>query len=408
MRYDILYVIRPAAGGMREHVFHLARGMASKGYRVAIVGPQDVYSGETIMARELEAAGVDLILLPLVGSLSPLHDAAACARLMKIIVGARPEIVHTHGFKASLVGRLAVAASKPFFRSRLLLKLPFRSRLYHESVPGCVCTVHNSIVGQYGAHSAAYCIVKLSERTLAPFSDATIVVSEALKREYEELSAGRCRAVRFIPNGIDLARFSPRRNDVWTPGQFRIGTVARLIPQKGVGTLIRAFPAIKELYPSAELLIVGDGVERPALEGLCGELRLKDSVRFLGYREDVPEILRELDVFVLASESEGGMSLSIIEAMASRIPVIATHIGGIPEIVQDRITGILIPPGDPVALAEAVKWVFSNLEEVSKLVSKAYDTVKERFSATAMVDEVHKVYEMVWVRAGERETEIHG
>ena len=155
----------------------------------------------------------------------------------------------------------------------------------------------------------------------------------------------------LIANGIDTARFASAPAP--PSGSPRIGCVARLSPEKGIDRLLEAFAGVLRQVPYARLAIAGDGPARGQLEARAHELTLGGAVEFLGYREDVSPVLGSLDLFVLPSLTEG-IPLALLEAMAAGLPVIATAVGGVPEVVEDGTSGMLVPPGDAAALERAM------------------------------------------------------
>ncbi|HHY47588.1 MAG TPA: glycosyltransferase family 4 protein [Firmicutes bacterium] len=406
---------------MKDHVMRLAVGSSARGWRVAIACPRDVYPQDSDSSRYLLEAGVKLIPLSLPGRISPHGDLMAWAGLIRILGRLRPRLVHTHGFKASMVGRMAAATFGVSSGYR----------------PVTICTVHNSIAGQFGSGSRAWNLAKLVEKVLARSTDGVIAVSRALEREYLELSHPSAMLVTCIPNGIALERFisvppgggggvrlpsdveppgdagppgdvEPPGNakppgDLGSPGVLKpgrgpvVGTVARLIPQKGVDVLLRAFPLVREAFPGAELVVAGDGPMRSQLQALAGHLGIGARVAFTGHRNDIPALLRTFDVFVLASLSEG-MPVSVIEAMASRVPVVATCTGGIPEVVEDGVSGLLVAPSDPGQLARALIWILSHRDEASRLAQNAFEKVTSRFSIDRMVEDTCLFYQEVFRR----------
>lgn len=207
------------------------------------------------------------------------------------------------------------------------------------------------------------------------------------------------RPVTQIYNGIDPGRYRPgpegaavRRELGIPPGAFAVGVVGRLDPIKDHPTLFRAFAQLRAADPGARLLVVGDGPERARLEAAGGE-----GVLFLGDRRDVPELLRVLDVFVLPSRNEG-ISNTILEAMATGLPVVATRVGGNPELVEDGLTGALVPPGDVNALAAALGRYRDGPEGARTHGEAGRARVLERFAVDRMVGS----YEAVWARVATR------
>ena len=186
-----------------------------------------------------------------------------------------------------------------------------------------------------------------------------------------------------VPLGIDLDRFGSARPALEKQRPL-VGTVARLAPQKDHRTLVEA----ARLVPEAEFVLVGDGELREELERLAEGL----PVRFLGARDDVPELLASFDVFALPSLYEG-LCLAVIEAQAAGVPVVATPVGGIRETVVDGETGLLVPPGDPPALARAIRRLLEDRPAAEAMATEARRRVRERFSIDRMVEETLALYE---------------
>ena len=199
--------------------------------------------------------------------------------------------------------------------------------------------------------------------------------------EADRASDGR-RPSHVIPLGIDLDRFEGARPALEPDGP-RVGNVARLAPQKDHRTLIEA----ARLVPEAEFVIVGDGELRGELERLAAGAR----VRFMGAREDVPELLASFDVFAFPSRFEG-LCLAVIEAQAAGVPVVATPVGGIRETVVEGETGLLVPTGDPAALAAATRRLLEDRPAAEAMAAEAKRRVRERFSLERMVEATLRLY----------------
>jgi glycosyltransferase involved in cell wall biosynthesis len=198
----------------------------------------------------------------------------------------------------------------------------------------------------------------------------------------------RRRFIAHIPNGIDVARFHPL--DVTRPLR-RLVTVARLRPEKGHDTLLEAAVRIVEVFPDVRLTIVGDGPLRADLEARVAGLGLEGRVRLAGHQEDVAAELREHDVFVLPSRSEAFPN-SVIEAMATGLPVVASAVGGIPELVDHGRNGLLVPPGQSGELAEAVIGLLRRPSFARALGRKARVDVLTRYSFDRMVHQFEALY----------------
>jgi L-malate glycosyltransferase len=194
--------------------------------------------------------------------------------------------------------------------------------------------------------------------------------------------------IRVIPNGVDLAAFPPR---VYSDRPRRIAVVACLREEKRVDVLLDAVPAILARHPDAELVVAGDGERRADLEAQARRLGLLDRCRFLGHRDDVPAVLAAADVFVLPSRSEASPN-SVIEAMAAGLPVVATSVGGIPELVTDGRTGRLVPPGDPSALAQALVDLLDHPGHAAELGRAARARIERTASFERMVADFESLY----------------
>jgi glycosyltransferase involved in cell wall biosynthesis len=259
-----------------------------------------------------------------------------------------------------------------------------------------VATVHSSRV-----RSAADRELLAS---LTPSMDRLIVPSESIRRKVDR--EGRHDA-RFsvIPNGVDPSRFaSAARSDVrrelgLPEGAPLVGVVARLEPEKGHRHLLAAWPSVVERHPRARLLVVGDGSLARPLKALATRLGIRDSVVFTGRRDDVAAVTAELAVAVLPSVREA-QGISILEAMARRVAVVATDVGGIPEVITSGTDGLLVPPEDPVALARAIARLLSDEPLRRRLAEAGYRTVEERYSLDAQIRRVEAVYDEELARAG--------
>ena len=220
--------------------------------------------------------------------------------------------------------------------------------------------------------------------------DKVIAISLALAARARGLGA---KDVSIIPNGVDFNEISKASAAEKIPR--RIISVARLSAEKGLDYLISAFKDVKSEFPEAQLVLVGEGAERARLEKLAAESGLYGAVSFLGrlpHDEALAEIKRS-EVFVLASLGEG-MGIVLAEAQALGVPVIATRVGGIPDVVEDGATGILIQPSDPVAIAVAIRKLLRNPELEKQLSVDALGSVK-KFDWSAIAGEYDKVYQAI-------------
>lgn len=184
------------------------------------------------------------------------------------------------------------------------------------------------------------------------------------------------------------------RSDLGIRDEVVLVVVARLDPFKDLGTLLRAFALCRPSERPVRLLMVGEGPCRGELEALARTLELGNTVTFLGYRSDIGDVLSAADLFVLSSRTEG-MPISVLEAMASSLPVVATAVGGVPELVEQGVTGLLVPPGDPSALADAILTVVSDAHTRNVMGAAGRERVVSRFTLQAMAAR----YEAFYLRA---------
>lgn len=228
--------------------------------------------------------------------------------------------------------------------------------------------------------------------------DLIIAISQEIKKVLVDDGIDP-RCIKVIPSGIDFTPFEgsrPRdylhRELSFSTKDYLVGIVAHLADHKGHKYLIRATKILKDKVPNVRVVIVGEGPLFMELNKLVKETEVEDMVFFLGFREDVPQIMASLDLFVLSSHKEG-MGSSILDAMASRLPVVATRVGGIPEVVVNEETGLLVPPRHPSALAKAILRIYANREWGEALGQSGYELVHRKFSAESMASKIINAYE---------------
>jgi glycosyltransferase involved in cell wall biosynthesis len=350
-------------GGAQEHLFGLVTRMDSSRFDVSIVS---LSPGSAV--RKLERAGFDVLVLD-----EP-DDAIAVGALAAHLVGIRPDVIHNHMYRAELVGtRAAIALGEVGHRR-----------------PYVVSTVHSSRVRSEEDRGML--------RVLTPQMNQLIAVSKMIEAKLE--SEGRTTApIRRIYNGVDLSRYENQEPCCTLPEEYGmepgsqiVGVVARLEPEKGHPTLLEAWPAVLRSVPDAYLLIVGEGSRRDALEALARDLHIAHRVVFTGRRDDVPAVTAALDVAVLPSYREA-QGLSILEALALSRPVVASDVGGIPEVITDGVTGLLVPPHDADALAAAIVRLLRDHPYADTLGRAGHDMVHDRFDIGTMVGLVQQIYE---------------
>jgi len=224
------------------------------------------------------------------------------------------------------------------------------------------------------------------------FADEIITISEDTKSNLIEYENYPARRIKVVHNGIDLSRFAQpidtaaKKQSLGLAPEFQIvGIVARLDPVKNHGMLLRAFKRVLHDIPDTYLLVVGDGPEEQMLKALAGSLGISDKTVFLGARKDVPELLHIFDVFVLPSFSEG-MSVTLIEAMGAGIPIVATRVGGTPEVVQDQETGYLVQNDNEQEMAKRLVKLLQDENTRHRMGQASQQRAYDMFSLEKMVN----------------------
>jgi len=354
------------------------------------------------LAKELKRKGLPFFFV--VQPESPLHQKACEAELPVLPIKIRNE------FDLLAVLRLAMAMKR---RKCLLAH-------FHDA--------HSVAVGSIAASLAKVPFRIITRRVDFPLKrnyfsgrkysknvNAIIAISEGVKKVLVE-GGVEPENIEVIPSGIDFSPFEEdsfvlkfsnylRREFSFAPDDYLVGIVAHLADHKGHEYLIEATKILKEHTPKIKMIIVGEGPLRMELNRQAKELNVKDIVFFLGFREDIAKILFSLDLFVLSSYLEG-LGSSILDAMACRLPVVATKVGGIPEVVIHGETGLLVPPRNPSALARAILNLYKNKTLASRLGKRGYEVVHQKFSAEAMAGKVVRLYERAglakWIKLHEK------
>ncbi len=295
----------------------------------------------------------------------PGTDLRMIVRLTRLLHGLRPDLVHTRnwgGFDGILAARLA-------------------------RIPVVIHGEHGREANDPEGRNRRRNRLR---RLLSPLVDRFVAVSSDLRRWLVGTVGIPERKVVTICNGVDTHRFtgedreSARRAMGIVDGRLVIGTVGRLDPVKDQAALLTAFAQVRGRHPEALLLVVGDGPSRSELEARAGALDLGPSIRFLGESKEIPRLLRGMDVFVLPSIAEG-ISNTILEAMATGLPIIATRVGGNPELVQDGVTGTLVSPRDPRGLGDAIAGYLEDAPRREVHGRAARRHAVERFALDRMV-----------------------
>jgi len=360
----ILFVTTGLAyGGAETQLKELAIRLKRRGWEVHIASmlPPAAY------VEELQAQGIPIYNLRM---RRKIPDPRVLFRLAAIVRRERFHVVHAHMVHANLLARFA----------RLLAPMPL-----------LICTVHSIIEGGRWR--------EIAYRLTDPLADLTTQVSQAGQRRYVRIGAVPAHKIRFIPNGIDTNRFRPDltarhevRQSLGLGEAFTWLTVGRLEPVKNHLVLLKAFKQVISAHDPVQLLIVGQGPLRAMLERAIAHASLEKHVRLLGLRRDIPALLNAADGFVLSSFWEG-MSMVLLEAAATALPIVATDVGGNAEIVMDRVNGYLVPPAKPDALAEAMQQVMNLPEDARHAMGLAgREHIVQNFDIERVADRWEALY----------------
>lgn len=375
----VLLVCGPAVGGMRRHLESLAAGLPARGFAAAVAAPAMLTLETPVPRFEVQLGDRP----------RPASDLGALVGLRRAVREWRPALVHAHGVKAAL----------------LALGSPLPGR------PPVVITFHNLWHGGP---------LTLPLRLVTLRAAAVVAVSEAV-RERLEAHRIRPRALTVIPNGLDLSRFPwvqtpdvrgqmpvqteasalgaeaaagvcrPAPAACLSPPPFTAAFLGRLTREKGVPVLLEAVHALSDC-PGLRFLIAGDGPLRAAVAAVAE--RPGSSLEYVGQQENVLDIYQTADAVVMPSLAEGH-PLTALEAMACGLPVIASRAGGLPEVVVEDETGLLVPVGDAAALAVAIRALAGDPERARALGAAGRRRVEQEFSVERMLERVARVYREV-------------
>jgi glycosyltransferase involved in cell wall biosynthesis len=363
----------PFGGAQRNTLLTIA-GLVRSGHHVDLL----CGAGGELIERAAERGATVTVLPDLVRRTRPIRDLRTARALYRIFRAVDYDIVHTHSTKAGWLGRMAAIAA---------------------GVPVVVHTVHGfpfPLDAQLGSR-----IFVAIEGLVARGTDGLICVAEALRREVATWTSSPRPKVVTIYSGIDFASMEPRNSreavrealalgDSWPV----IGAVGHLREAKAYEVLIEAAGILRQSYPRLRLLIVGEGERREFLESRIRPAGLSAFVKLLGERHDVADLLGTFDVYAMSSRWEG-VGRAMTEAMYRGLPVVATGVYGVPELILHEETGLIVPSGDPAALAQAIDRLMRDRALAERLGAAAHRRVVERMSGAAMVAAIERLYEQL-------------
>ena len=367
---NVLFVMtgHPSAFGGGPRVFlQIMEGISKNEFNIFSCCPFNLSQEERLKVIGVQSVNADLDNNPLISIL----------KLSKIIRSKSIRLVHSQGPRADFYARIA-------------------SRIANVPVINTVTVV----VDNYDVMFLKKILYILCDRLTQRFVNKFIVVSQSLQEFLIKEHGIAPDKVTKIYNGIELDQYKP---NLGPSGKFRkeflagedelvVGSVGRLTYEKGHEFLLKSMPKVLESFPRTKFVLVGDGQLKLKLENLAKELEISQTCMFLGFRDDIPQVLSSFDVFVLPSIMEGH-PIAILEAMAMAKPIVASDINGIREQIENGRTGILVPPGDPQALAEGINQMLKDRTQAKKLGTEARKQVEEMFDIeqqVALHEEVYK------------------
>ncbi|MBI5024009.1 MAG: glycosyltransferase family 4 protein [Candidatus Omnitrophica bacterium] len=347
-------------GGITSYLLTLSKGMIERGVRVHIA------SSGGDMAAEFSALGARLLELN-IRTKSELDPRIYCAllSLSQYIRRHAIDMIHAQTRVTQVMGFwLATMTGCPF-----------------------VSTCHG------------FFNPRVSRLMFPCWGDAVVVISEAVQKHLHDDFQVADERISLIPSGIDMRMYTPA--DYAIKRQMRLkydlgaepvaGIIARLSEVKGQDILIRAMKTVVEQIPDAKLIIAGEGKTEPILRKMVKEFQLERNVLFYPFTNKAVEILPLLDIFVMPSRQEG-LGISIMEAQAAGVPVIASRVGGIPSLIEEGKTGFLVEPEDPVSLGQTIRMVLRDPDRLARVANAGREFIRTDHSADLMVEKTLTLY----------------
>jgi len=355
-----------AYGGGERYLESLYDRLDRRMYRFVLICPED---GPFVGRMRDRGAHVHVV------TLAPLFNPFALWRLVTVLRDERVTLLQTHGARSNFYGRIAG---------------------WLAVVGRVVSTVHNSIK-DYEVHRGRRWLYATALRLTVPLADRIICVSDATRRDLLEECPVAADRTCTVYNGVDLGSFSFPSQGTTVRAEFAnasgpvLLTVARLTEPKGHRFLLEALPGLVREWPALSCLFVGDGEDRESLQLLAKQLGVDQACRFVGGTDAVAEFYAAADIVVLPSISEG-FPFVLLDALAMSRPVVATNVNGVPEIIEDGRTGLLVPPRDPQALEAAIRRLLLDPAAAAQMGRAGRAVVAERFTVEKMIEETVKAY----------------
>lgn len=358
--------------GAEEHILELLRGLDRRQFQLHLACP------EVLLTQYGKDIPEDVHVTPIL--LDRLFDMRGAIRLALTLRNQKIDILHSHMFRAGLfaspIGRLC-------------------------RVPVILETTHVRETWRKGWFKSKFVV----DRAVGHLIDRYIAVSEANSKYLIEEKRIPARKVTVIQNGCSMDRVNPekahpegiRESLGFSKSDIVLIVMARLEPQKGHKILLQALSTVRAEFPNIRLICLGTGALKDELNSLARELKLNEIVRFVGFQSNVADWLAVADIGVLPSFYEG-LPLTAVETLAAGLPLVATAVDGTPEVVLDGKTGLLVPPGDPAAMAGAIRQLARQSELRQKLAKAGREWVLQRFTIERQVEQTSSLYLSEWQR----------
>ena len=372
-KIKILHVITHLPiGGAQDNTLYTVELLDKEKYDISLCCNLD---GE-LVERAKKIEDVKLFDIPfLCREVSPYRDIRAFLSLYKLFKEEDFTIIHTHSSKAGLLARLAAVLNK---------------------TPIVIHTIHgfafNDFMNMFKKNFFIYV-----EKLLAKWTDVLITVSNLNKKKIIDLNIAHENKIKNIYSGIDLRLFTNKRNDDFRKelnlenDHLLLGSVGRLSDQKDPITMIEAFGIISKPFPNAHLALVGDGELKGKILEKIDKLKLNGKVHLIGNKNNPWSVYHSMDLFIMSSIYEG-VGRSITEALSCGVPVVCTDVEGVPEIVRDNITGILVPPKDSNKLADGIIRTLNDMDTAKKMAEEGRRFVNDNFDVNRMVNDIDSLY----------------
>ncbi len=389
----ILYLITQSElGGAQRYILNLASGLKNQ-YDITVGLGEPGEKGEFTIA--LRQAGIKYFVLPhLQRAISPWSDFMALLEIKKLIKNIKPDIIHLNSSKISILGSLASIRVR---RYTMRVFYTVHGWVFNEPLPAWLKVFYF-----------------WAEKFTARFKHKTICVSDFDLKIALARKIASAEKLITIHNGLQPINFLsrerarqtisqisnfPATQDLAKPDKFPIsdiiiGTIANFYKTKGLEYLIQAGQLLQTSQPDVKIIIIGDGDERKNLEKLIKQLKLQDKIFLTGAIENAAQLLPAFNIYVSSSVKEG-FPFSILEAMSTNLPIIATNVGGIPEMIKHEQNGLLIPASDSQALASAIIRLLNQPEFAKNLAAQAQKDVSQNFSLEKMVQETKAIYQNI-------------